>query len=53
MPFIPALGRQRQENLSSKPVWSIELVPIQPGLSQETLSQKKSDKLIIIIINNF
>ena len=36
--LIPALKRQRQEDLSSRPAWSIEWVPGQPGLHRETLS---------------
>jgi hypothetical protein len=40
-PLIPVLGRQRQvEFLSSRPAWSTEWVPGQPGLHRETLSQK-------------
>jgi hypothetical protein len=35
-PLIPALGRQRF--LSSRPAWSTELVPGQPGLHRETQS---------------
>jgi hypothetical protein len=30
--------------LSSRPAWSTELVPGQPGLHRETLSQKKKKK---------
>jgi hypothetical protein len=31
--------------LSSRPAWSTECVPGQPGLHRETLSQKKKKKL--------
>lgn len=44
MPLIPIFGRLRQEDLevSLKPAWSTELVPIQSGLSfRETMSWKK------------
>jgi hypothetical protein len=41
MPLILALRKQRQANLLSlMPTWAIELVPEQPGLYRETLSQK-------------
>jgi hypothetical protein len=30
--------------LSSRPAWSTKWVPVQPGLSRETLSQKKKKK---------
>jgi hypothetical protein len=30
--------------LSSRPAWSTELVPGQPGLYRETLSQKREEK---------
>ena len=48
MPLFPALGRQRQVDLSSRLAWSTELVPGQPGLYRETLS--KNQIIIIIII---
>jgi hypothetical protein len=42
MPLIPALRRQRQEDLcESRPVWSTEGVLGQPGLHRENLSQNK------------
>jgi hypothetical protein len=31
-------------SLSSRPVWSTELVPGQPGLHRETLSQKEKKR---------
>jgi hypothetical protein len=36
--------------LSSRPAWSTEWVPGQPGLYRETLSQKTKKLIIIIII---
>jgi hypothetical protein len=41
--LIPALGREKRAGclVSSKPVWSIEQVPGQPGLHGETLSRKQ------------
>jgi hypothetical protein len=45
-PFIPALRRQRQADLSLslRLAWSVELVSGQPGLYRETLSQKATNK---------
>ena len=46
-PFIPALGRQKQADLlSSRPAWSTQQVPGQPGLHGEALSQKTKKNTI-------
>ena len=46
MPLVPALGRQRQVDfwVWDQPGLQSELVPGQPGLHRETLSQKTKDK---------
>jgi hypothetical protein len=43
-PLIPALGAEAGRFLSSRPVWSTEFVPGQPGIHRETLSQKNKTK---------
>ena len=45
MPLIPELGRQRQEDFfNSRPAWSTEGAPGQPGIHRETQSSKKPQK---------
>ena len=45
MPVIPALWEAEAGRfLSSRPAWSTEGVPGQPGLHREALSQKKENK---------
>jgi hypothetical protein len=45
MPLIPALREAEMGGfLSSRPDWSTELVPGQPRLHRETLSQKQKQK---------
>jgi len=43
MPLIPALGggRGRWISVGSRPAWSIDQVPEQPGLDRETLPEKQ------------
>ena len=40
-PLTSALEAEAGGSLSSRPAWSIELVPGQPGLHRETLSQER------------
>jgi hypothetical protein len=42
--FIPSIQEQRQADLYSRPAWSTEWVPRQPGLHRETLSCKTTTK---------
>jgi hypothetical protein len=54
--FIPSTQEAEAGRfLNSKPAWSIEQVPGQPGLRRETLSQKTDNKInkkFIIIRSN-
>lgn len=38
MPLIPALGKQRQVDVSLRPAWSTDEVPGQPGLQRKALA---------------
>jgi hypothetical protein len=38
--------------LSSRPAWSTEWVPGQPGLHRETLEKKKNKKCVLLLENN-
>ena len=45
LPLIPELGRQRQKDFfNSRPAWSTEGAPGQPGIHRETQSSKKPQK---------
>jgi hypothetical protein len=45
MPLVPALRRQRQVALwDSRPAWSTERVPGQPGLHKKPCLEKPKDK---------
>lgn len=37
--MLSSLGRQRQVDLSSRPVWSTQCTPTQPRIHSETLSE--------------
>jgi hypothetical protein len=44
MTLIPALRRQKHANLRSRPAWSTDRVPQQPGQHRETLSQRQRQR---------
>ena len=45
LPLIPELGRQRQEDFfNSRPAWSTEGAPGQPGIHREIQSSKTPQK---------
>lgn len=49
MPISPALGRLKQEDFyKSKLAWTIYFIPGQPGLQNESLSQKPNTSKIIL-----
>lgn len=43
-PLVPALKGEKQADLSSRPFWSTEQAPRQPGLYRKTLSPKGKKK---------